>query len=400
MFTFQHIFEAVFAAKNKRIAKFVLFENILDFWIMIMGMIYITVVYKVYRLDTFISRPPKDVEAETFFKNWEISTAQFDDHVFLLIIDVTYLVKALVQLRLLPIIGPIYAIVKMLMKELLIFGIFFFLQQFIFAVIGNLLYHDVPSYATLSASMLTIFKASAGVFNNEELVTAEQGNTRDYVFILSYMILCFILIVNLIVGQLSSAYRKYVKKRNVLMLLETLSVREASEADEKYSAAISCPYPLSILNMLIGTYILSVKNPYHNKLLLHFYYLPTMFCTLLIFIGYQFLILPLSYVKMLCHKFALIVKNPQGAGAKTRSDRFGYAMFFFVFGFLILFFDCICDIYWFIMHAYKTDLDVVAKQKQEDRGFGITNSIDRRTFKKMLHYFEMQTGPDMQQIAL
>ena len=54
MFTFQHIFEAVFAAKNKREAKFTLFENILDFWIMVMGMIYITVVYKVYRWNTFI----------------------------------------------------------------------------------------------------------------------------------------------------------------------------------------------------------------------------------------------------------------------------------------------------------------------------------------------------------
>lgn len=210
------------------------------------------------------------------------------------------------------------------------------------------------------------------------------------------MILCFILTVNLIVGQLSSAYSKYVKKRNVLMLLETLSVREASEADEKYSAAISCPYPLNIINILIGTYILSVKNPKHNQLILHLYYLPTMLCTLVLFIGYQLLILPFSYTKMICHKFALIVKNPQGAGAKTTSDRFGYAIFFLVFGLLILFLNCIVDIYWFIRHAYKTDLDVVAKQKQEDRGFGITNSIDRRTFKKMLHYFEMQTGKDMQ----
>lgn len=55
MFTFQHIYEAVFAGKNKRVAKFVLFENVLDFWIMVMGMIYITIVYKVYRFDTFVN---------------------------------------------------------------------------------------------------------------------------------------------------------------------------------------------------------------------------------------------------------------------------------------------------------------------------------------------------------
>jgi hypothetical protein len=128
MFTFQHIYEAVFAAKNKRIAKYVLFENILDFWIMAMGMIYITIVYKVYRYGTFISRPDKDLESRIFFTNWARSTSKFDDQVFLLIIDFTYLVKAFVQLRLLPVLGPVYAILKMLMSELLIFSFFFFLQ--------------------------------------------------------------------------------------------------------------------------------------------------------------------------------------------------------------------------------------------------------------------------------
>ena len=203
----------------------------------------------------------------------------------------------------------------MLLRELLIFGVFFFLQQFLFSVIGNLLYHDVPSYATLSAALLTIFKASAGVFNNEELVTAQKGDTSDYIFILTYMIFCYILIVNLIVGQLSAAYKRYVKTRSVLMLLETLSVREASEADlqlkeDKYSAAVSCPYPLSILNLALGTYVLTAKSPYHNTLVLHFYYVPTMLATLILFIAYQLLILPLSYVKIVCHKFALVVKAP------------------------------------------------------------------------------------------
>jgi hypothetical protein len=125
MFTFQHIYEAVFAAKNKRQAKFVLFENILDFWIMAMGMIYITIVYKVYRYDTFINNPTKEKEAQTFFDNWTFSTNSIDDHVFLLIIDSTYLIKAFLQLRLLPVVGPAYAILKMLMKELLIFTVFF-----------------------------------------------------------------------------------------------------------------------------------------------------------------------------------------------------------------------------------------------------------------------------------
>lgn len=105
-------------------------------------------------------------------------------------------------------------------------------------------------------------------------------------------------------------------------------------------------------------------------------------------------------MKIVGHKFALVIKNPQGAGAKTSSDRFGYAVFFALVGFFLLSFAAIADVYWFVKHIFKTDLDTVAQQKLESRGFGVSNSINRRTFKKMLYYFETKTSHDQQQIAL
>lgn len=96
MFTFQHMFEAVFAAKNKREAKFTLFENILDFWIMFMGMIYITIVYKVYRWNTFVMKRTKLGEVTVFWGNWIESTDRLEDHWFLLIINATYWVKIII----------------------------------------------------------------------------------------------------------------------------------------------------------------------------------------------------------------------------------------------------------------------------------------------------------------
>ena len=59
------------------------------------------------------------------------------------------------------------------------------------------------------------------------------------------------------------------------MLLETLSVREVSEADEKYSAVVCPPYPVNMLNMFLGVYILSVKSPKANRFVQHVYFLPT-----------------------------------------------------------------------------------------------------------------------------
>ena len=79
MFTFMHIYEAVYAAKNKRVSKFVIFENVLDFWIMVLGMFYITVVYKVYRWGTFISNPPPAERSCAFFANYKWWTEYVPD---------------------------------------------------------------------------------------------------------------------------------------------------------------------------------------------------------------------------------------------------------------------------------------------------------------------------------
>jgi hypothetical protein len=78
-FTIQHIYEAVFAAKNKRAAHFVLLENVLDFWIMVQAMLYTAVVYKVYRWDTFLTQPGKEQMARLYFDNFDAFTLYVDD---------------------------------------------------------------------------------------------------------------------------------------------------------------------------------------------------------------------------------------------------------------------------------------------------------------------------------
>lgn len=45
------------------------------------------------------------------------------------------------------------------------------------------------------------------------------------------------------------------------MHLATLSVREVSEADDKYSAVISAPFPYSILNFLASGVVFGMKSP-------------------------------------------------------------------------------------------------------------------------------------------
>jgi hypothetical protein len=66
-----------------------------------------------------------------------------------------------------PIIGPVYGVVRMLFKELFIFVGFFVLQAFIFAVIGSMAFPESVEYSSLTNALLTMFKASAGAFGDK-----------------------------------------------------------------------------------------------------------------------------------------------------------------------------------------------------------------------------------------
>lgn len=129
-------------------------------------------------------------------------------------------------------------------------------------------------------------------------------------YFLSFLIINLVLIVNLIVGQLSYAYKAYRKRRGILFHLSTLSVREVSEADDKYSAIISAPFPLSALNFLFGALVLNMKSVNANIVLLKLYYLPVAIVAFISFIAYQYVMLPICYIKVVGHKFALMVKSP------------------------------------------------------------------------------------------
>ena len=119
-----------------------------------------------------------------------------------------------------------------------------------------------------------------------------------------------ILIVNLIVARLAATYKKYNRQRHLLVHLNSLNVREIYESDEKYSAMVSAPFPLNCLHFLSASLLINMKSPTANAFFLHIYYFPIAVLSFLVFSVYQVAILPFCYVKLIGHKFALMIKSP------------------------------------------------------------------------------------------
>src|SRR3569833_2266205 len=115
---------------------------------------------------------------------------------------------------------------------------------------------------------------------------ARLGGFIAYTYIISFLILNLVLVVNIIVGLQSYAFKKYSLKRDILKLISTLSVRATTEADDKYSAVISAPFPLCILNFVFGAIVISLRSTYANICLLAFYYVPIFVVCFISFIIY------------------------------------------------------------------------------------------------------------------
>ena len=167
-------------------------------------------------------------------------------------------------------------------------------------------------------------------------------------------------------------------------------MREVSEADDKYSAVISAPFPICVLNLVLGSIVLAAKSPKLNEFILHLYFLPVMLASLTCFIVYQVVILPFVFLKMVFHKWALLVKAPKGMGSSSFCDRAGKALIFMIFGIILLVLNAIIDIVWFLIHVYKKDLDKTITKRSKSEVEEELPEIHRRTYKKMLRYFETQ----------
>jgi hypothetical protein len=102
--------------------------------------------------------------------------------------------------------------------------------------------------------------------------------------------------------------------------------------------------------------------------------------------------LPFVYIKLLGHKWALIVKAPVGKGSTTSLDRFGQWWFFLILGPILLVANVLVDVFWYFLHIYRPRLDRSNSSKAFIGSFSLDGGVEinRRTYKKMLEYFGLK----------
>lgn len=318
-------------------------------------MAYLIILLRDYRYDTFL--PDRDYRGDAILFYRQYVESPVNENAILFVYGTLLWIKCFHQLSYLQITGGLYQVCIKLVRQLIVFVMYYTSVLFLYSIVGVVLFNDLPEFRTVWAAMFTLFRSTIKDYNIYVMTEARVGAIIGYVYFNSYLILNVTLLANLIIGQLAWAYGKYNKMRNVLMLMYTLSVRDVSEADEKYSSVVSVPFPLSTLNLAFGSIVLGAKSPILNLILLHFYFIPVMLVNFVIFMAYQIVILPFVYLKLLGHKWALIVHAPIGKGSTSSLDRFGQWWLFLFLGPVFLVMNVIMDIFWYFIHIYRPQLD-------------------------------------------
>ena len=100
----------------------------------------------------------------------------------------------------LEITGSLYQVLTMLLRELIIFVMYYSSVLFIYSIVGVVLFNDISEFEDLPAAMFTLFRSTIKDYNIYVMQGVMVGDLIGYIYFNSYLILNVTLLVNLIVG--------------------------------------------------------------------------------------------------------------------------------------------------------------------------------------------------------
>lgn len=162
------------------------------------GMAYLIILFRDYRYDTFLKQRDYIDEAIVFYEQYVASPV--NENIILFIYGTLLWIKVFHQMSFLQLTGSLYQVCTMLLRELMIFCMYYASVLFIYSIIGVVLFNDVAEFEDMPAAMFTLFRSTIKDYDIYVVAGVAVGDLIGYIYFNSYLILNVTLLVNLIVG--------------------------------------------------------------------------------------------------------------------------------------------------------------------------------------------------------
>ena len=381
------MFRAIYIGYRKQQMIFYTFENLIDSAIFFLFLIFIVITYRINLEGTWF-RTYSDLEESEIFRESYLKD-DINEDTLIVICGIVLWIKVFYSLRLTPFIGPIFMLAYHIVFDLIGYFLLLIAALLILSAAGTLVFRDLNNFDTIEDSLVTLFENCWGEFSFSNAKNGRFGDAVGYIFLIFVVITIILILTNFLIALYASKYLHFNKHMKAIMMNEALKTRPISEADDTHSSLISGAFPLSSLNWISPAFMFIPRSPrIANEVFLHIQFLPIMIVVTLLYIVYNLVIWPITYLKLIPHKFALIFKK-NVAYTGNASNRIGSFFLILILGLPLLFLNICVDCFYFLLHMYSTDLERV------DDSLKHVPDMSMKTYHKLYTYLESNPSPYM-----
>ena len=340
-FPIRIILTMAFAKKSKRTFVFFSPTNFFDITIFLVFSIRLYLEFKYYRSGLGAAADNNE-KGRLYYDNVFRYTnySEYLDYLYSIASACLWL-RIIMLFRLTRFLGPLVKMIENMMSDISIFMILFITQLVVFASIGNLLFSDTDAYSNFYEALKTLFNAAMATFDFTSFDTSSKSKYIGHAFLVIFVVLNNILLLNLLIAILSSTYAQLEDKKLVLYINEILKLRPASEYDRRCSSLVSTFAPWNIIALIFTPAIMFTKDPIKlNLALFHIEYIPVFILLFIIYLIGNVLILPFAYLKGIYVNLQQSWSNKVEGSLAYRWLRLGV---WIVFGLVILLMNLLAD---------------------------------------------------------
>jgi hypothetical protein len=350
LFGVQHVFNIFYASLNKRQFNPYAPINMLDTLIFFLFFTIILNTYAYNMSGTWNERLPKDERAFVYCRN--MTDEAVNESVIWTLGIILLWLRVFFLLRYNEYLGKFIIVVQRVIPDIALFFVFYLLQLALFALLAEGYFRTLPSYNTFWNAFTTLFYASLGTFDFEELYDAEFGQYFALFFMILFLVINIGVVMNLFVAVIAVLYDEFSAEKNVYQMLETLKIRSYTQVEKKYSALVSLPVPLNFLLLIVSPFLMLSKRPERfNIVLLLIAYIPVVFSSTVLFFCYNMALVPLVFIKMFFHKLTMIFVYSKHIRI-SRAMKFFFAVLYTAYGLPSAFVNVFKDTYYYVMHCF------------------------------------------------
>ena len=225
---------------------------------------------------------------------------------FLMWVDLLY------RFRLTRYFGPLIKMISQMLQDISVFLLLYVMQLVVFACVAHILFPEIDSYSSVYKGVKTLFDSSLGSYSFVTLEGNQRSDLLGDFFLIFFLFVNHILLINLLIAILSSTYAYYETQGVSLYVAGILQMRSAAEYDNRYGALVSSFPPWNVVLLpVIPAYMLMKDTKKLNKVIFHITFLPVLLISFGLFILLNLVLVPFAYFKCIASRvYQLGVSSP------------------------------------------------------------------------------------------